>query len=120
MGEQAYLALLDLKPASESQVTLKALALQTAAQMSQSRLRLYERSEPDLPVSLIFILTAWMVCLFVSFCLFSPLKHTSAVALVLVAFSIAAALFLILELSEPFSGLIRLSNRPLATALPPL
>jgi len=119
-GEAAYLAVLGLTPANETQVVLKAQALQLAAQLSQSRLRLYERSEPDLPVSLIFVLTAWMVCLFISFCLFSPLKHTSTVALVLVAFSIAAALFLILELSQPFGGLVRLSDRPLATALPPL
>lgn len=120
VGERAYLAVLELTPASEIQATMKAQALQMLAQLSQSRLRLYERSIPDLPHSLIFILTAWMVCLFVSFCLFSPLKHTSIAALVLVALSIAAALFLILELSEPFSGIVRLSHRPLATALPAL
>lgn len=119
-GEKAYVAILGLAPANEMQVALKAQALQIVAEMSQSRLRLYERSQPDLPVSLICVLTAWMVCLFVSFCLFSPLNHTSIVALVLVAFSIAAALFLILELSEPFSGLVRLSDRPMTRALPAL
>ncbi len=119
-GEAAYLAVLGLIPANETQVALKGQALQLAAHLSQSRLRLYERSQPDLPASLIFVLSAWMVCLFISFCLFSPLKHTSIVALVLVAFSIAAALFLILELSEPFSGLVRLSDRPLVRALPSL
>ncbi len=119
-GEKAYVAILSLAPANAMQVTLKAQAVQIAAEMSQSRLRLYERSQPDLPGALIFILSAWMVCLFISFCLFSPLKHTSIVALALVAFSIAAALFLLLELSEPFGGLVRLSDRPLATALPPL
>ena len=119
-GETAYLAVLALTPANETQVVLKAQALKLAAELSQSRLRLYERSEPDLPVSLIFVLTAWMVCLFISFSLFSPLKHTSTVTLVLVAFSIAAALFLILELSQPFSGLVRLSDRALVKALPTL
>lgn len=119
-GEKAYLAVLGLTPANEIQMALKAQALQVAAEMSRSRLRLYERSQPDLPSSLIFVLSVWMVCLFTSFSLFSPLKHTSIVALVLVAFSIAAALFLLLELSEPFSGLVRLSDRPLAKALPPL
>jgi hypothetical protein len=118
--ERAYLEVLGLKPANEMQAILKTQALQIVAQMAQSRLRLYERSKPDLPDSLIFILTAWMVCLFISFCLFSPLNHTSTVALVLVAFSIAAALFLLLELSEPFRGLVRLSDAPLAKALPPL
>lgn len=120
VGENAYLAMLRLAPADEVQATLKAQALQTAAEISQARLRLYERSKPDLPLSLIFILTVWLVCLFISFSLFSPLKHTSFMALMLVAFSIAGALFLFLELSEPLSGIVRLSRRPLATALPAL
>ena len=119
-GEKAYLMLLDLVPRDEKQATLKALALQISNQIAQSRLRLFERSEPDLPMSLLVILAAWMVCLFLSFCLFSPLKPTSIVALLLVALSISAALFLILELSEPFSGLVRLSDHPLTGALPAL
>jgi predicted membrane chloride channel (bestrophin family) len=120
VAEKAYLEILGLTPANGMQAALKAQALQVVGQMAQSRLRLYERSQPDMPVSLIFVLTAWMVCLFISFCLFSPLNHTSTVALVLVGFSIAAALFLLLELSEPFSGLVRLSDQPLTRALPAL
>lgn len=119
-AEKAYLSILGLVPGNEVQVLLKARAVQLYGQIAQSRLRLYERSEPDLPTSLIVVLVVWMMCLFISFCLFSPLKHTSIAALALVAFSIAAALFLLLELSEPFSGLVRLSDRPLTQALPPL
>ncbi|MFN4016116.1 MAG: hypothetical protein ACK4JB_12330 [Reyranella sp.] len=119
-AEKIHLSIFGLVPGNETQTLLKAQAVRLYEQIAQSRLRLYERSEPDLPTSLLVVLAGWMVCLFVSFCLFSPLKRTSVVALVLVAFSIAAALFLLLELSEPFSGLVRLSDRPLTKALPPL
>ena len=70
-GEKAYLTVLGRAPANEIQVTMKAQALRIVAEMSQSRLRLYERSQPDLPGSLIFVLSVWMVCLFISFSLFS-------------------------------------------------
>ena len=48
--------------------------VQIAAQLSQSRARLYERADPDLPMPLLAVLTIWTVCLFVSFCLFSPVR----------------------------------------------
>ena len=70
-SEKAYLTVLGRAPANEIQMTMKAQALRIAAEMSQSRLRLCERSQPDLPGSLIFVLSVWMVCLFISFSLFS-------------------------------------------------
>jgi hypothetical protein len=42
---------------------------------------------------------------------------TAVVTLFLAAISIAGALFLILELDHPFSGLIQISSAPLRTAL---
>lgn len=119
-GEQAYLVILNLKPQNDVQATLKAQAIHLTTMFAQSRLRLFERADPDQPMSLLVALTVWMVSLFVSYCLFSPLRRTSAVAVVFVALSVAAAMFLILELTQPFSGLIQLSDRPLSTALPPL
>jgi hypothetical protein len=43
-----------------------------------------------------------------------------AVALVLVALSVSAALFLIIEMVEPFSGLMQISSSAIRAALPPL
>ncbi|MBS0521404.1 MAG: DUF4239 domain-containing protein [Proteobacteria bacterium] len=119
-GEKAFLSIIDLAPHNETQSALKAQATQIAAQISQSRIQLYERSKARLPVLLVIILVSWLVFLFVSFCLFSPLKHTSTVALVVIALSASTALFLVLELAQPFSGIMRLSDRVLTTALAPL
>ena len=44
----------------------------------------------------------------------------TAFRLALFAFSSSSALFLILELSQPFTGLMAISNAPLHSALAPL
>jgi hypothetical protein len=66
------------------------------------------------------IVMFWLTMLFVSFSLFSPLNPTSIGPLVIIAISASAALFLILELSEPFSGLMQIPPSPLTNALAPL
>jgi Protein of unknown function (DUF4239) len=55
--------------------------------------------------------------LFVSFGLFAPRNATAIATLLVVAISAAGALFLILELDRPFSGLIQISSAPLYNAL---
>lgn len=118
--EKALLGIVELAPHSETQTAMKAQATQVAAQISQSRIQLYERSKARLPALLIIILVSWLIFLFVSFCLFSPLKQTSTVALVVIALSASTAVFLVLELAQPFGGIMRLSDRVLTTALVPL
>lgn len=120
IGEKALVSIIELAAHNDTQSALKAQAIQIATQVSQSRIQLYERSKARLPALLIVILVSWLVFLFVSFCLFSPLKHTSLAALVVIALSASTALFLILELAQPFSGIMRLSDRVLTTALAPL
>jgi hypothetical protein len=55
-----------------------------------------------------------------SFSLFSRLTPINIAALLVFAISTAAALFLILELSQPFVGLVQISSTPLRYALAPL
>jgi hypothetical protein len=116
-AEQAYVTLIDLVPRSDTQAVLRAQAIQVSTQIAQSRNQLYERSKARLPGLLIVILVSWLVFIFVSFCLFSPLKKTSTAALVVISFSASTALFLVLELAQPFGGIMRLSDRVLTTAL---
>ena len=53
--------------------------------------------------------------------MFARFNATVAVALLVGSLSVAAAIFLILELSRPYAGLIQLSDEPLRNvlALPP-
>ena len=81
---------------------------------------LFERSHAGIPAPFLAILIFWLTMIFVIFCLFSPLNPTSIVALILIALSASGAIFLILEMGQPFEGLMQISSRALRTALPPL
>jgi len=49
--------------------------------------------------------------------LFAPPNGTALVALIVGAISVAGAVFLILELDQPFGGFIRISSRPILNAV---
>ena len=51
------------------------------------------------------------------FGLFARFNPTVTVALLVGALSVAGAIFLILELSEPYRGLMRISDEPLRNAI---
>jgi hypothetical protein len=55
-----------------------------------------------------------------SYSLFSRLTPINIVAMLVFAISASAALFLILELSQAFVGLMQISSTPLRAALAPL
>jgi hypothetical protein len=56
---------------------------------------------------LIIIVVAWAMLLFCGFGVVSGLNPTSVAAVAFGAFAVASAIFLILELNMPFSGLFR-------------
>jgi hypothetical protein len=62
------------------------------------------------PVSwpLLAIVVSWSLLLFCGFGLLSRLNATTVVALAFGAFAVASAVFLILELSRPYTGLFRI------------
>jgi hypothetical protein len=64
------------------------------------------------------VLVLWLAIIFGSFGLFARPNVTAVAALLVFAVSAASAIFLILELSHPFSGLMAISNTPLSNALP--
>jgi hypothetical protein len=59
----------------------------------------------------------WLSMTFASFGLSAPRNATVVTVLVISALSVAAAVFLILELDGPFEGLIRISSEPIRFAL---
>jgi hypothetical protein len=66
------------------------------------------------------VLIFWLAIIFVSFGLFVRPNAIVVVAMFISAVSAAASIFLILELTEPFGGLMRISDTELRNALAPL
>ena len=119
-GELVYASIQDLSPQNEGQHALKAQALQTTSNITESRVMLFEQSDGALPIAVLAVLTFWLTILFSSFTLFSPLNPTGCAAVVVIALSASAAIFLILEMNTPFDGLMQVSSVPVRNALAPL
>ena len=65
---------------------------------------------------LLFIMIFWLSLIFASFGLYAPANRSVLAALLLSALSVGAAVYLIFQLDQPYSGLIKLSSAPLRTA----
>jgi hypothetical protein len=120
VGVAADRAIRSLAPTTDAQRAYHSQAIQTANTILQARLILYEQSDSRMPIAFLAVLVFWLFILFVSFSLFSPLSPTALVALVVIALSASAALFLILEMYQPFSGIMQIDSEPLRRALAPL
>jgi hypothetical protein len=119
-AEQVYLAVQALSPQNDLQRSLQTRAAQISNDLAQTRLLLFAESGNVIPAPFLTILVLWLVIIFASFSLFSALNATVFTCLSLFALSASCAIFLILELGQPFSGLMTISSEPLRHALGPL
>ena len=110
-------ALRELAPKNDAQRQLLAQARQLTADLAQTRWLLIEASQTEPPVPFIVVLLFWLTMLFTTFGLFAPRNGTVLTVLFVCACSVSAAVFLILELNRPLTGLIKVSNAPLLKAL---
>jgi len=116
-AEGLYEQLQALSPQTEAQRSLKAEALRVAVEFAQTRSLLFAQRGSSIPLPFLVILIFWVAVIFVSFGLFAPRNATVIVALLVCALSVSCAIFLILELDQPFQGFIQVSSAPLRSAL---
>jgi hypothetical protein len=120
VSEDAFARIGELMPQTDAQRSLKARAIQVSTDLVQTRLELFVQSGRSIPIPFLAVLMFWLAIIFASFSLFSRVNPTLVAALIIFALSASAALFLILEMSEPFAGLMQISSAPLRNALAPL
>jgi len=107
----------ELAPRNDLQHSLQSQALQTALEIGQTRSLLVEQAGSSIPAPFLVVVVFWLAVIFTSFGLFAPSNATVVVTLFVCALSVSAAIFLIIELDSPFSGLLRISNVPLQNAI---
>jgi hypothetical protein len=115
-----YDEILRLSPQNEAQRALKARALDATTDVAKTRLLLFAKAGGPLPMPFLLVLVSWLTIIFASFSLFAESNATVIVSLCIFALSASASIFLILELSQPFAGLMRISDQALRHALGPL
>jgi hypothetical protein len=119
-GEEAFAKIQQLSAQSEVQRLLKSRAVELSLDVAQTRLLLLQQAGSSIPTPFLAVLIFWLSMIFASFGLFSHLKPVAAGALFICALSASGAIFLIVELGEPFSGFMQISSTPLSNALAPL
>ena len=118
--EQVYLGIQRLAAQDNVQRSLQSRAVQVSNDLAQARFLLFVESENLIPTPFLAVLAFWLLIIFASFSLFSPFNVTVFTFLFLFASSAACAVFLILQLSRPFTGVMMISSAPLRNALAPL
>ena len=119
-GLSLFDEILKLSPQNERQRSLQARAIGTLQEIAKTRLLLFAEAGAAIPMPFLVVLIFWLAIIFASFSLFADNNATTVVALCIFALSASAAIFLILELGQPFTGLMRISSEPLRNALAPI
>jgi hypothetical protein len=109
-----------LTPNNDAQRSLQSRSVQAFTEGAQTRLLLFAQAGGSIPTPFLIILVFWLSAIFVSFTLFGQTNLVVMAALFLCALSFAGAIFLVLELDNPFSGLMGISSATLRNALVPL
>lgn len=107
----------DVTPATEKQKRLLAEAQSLADQMQQSRWLAIEQQQNTLPTTFLIILICWLTMLFTCVGLFAPHNTTVFFVLIFCAVSFSTAIFLIVELSRPLDGTMKISSAPMRNVL---
>ncbi len=116
-GNTVFAAIQAIPVQDDTQRVIKAQATTFAVELGQVRTLLYAQAVPSISKPLLVVVVAWLVVIFLSFSLVAPPNVTATLSLMVAALSVSGAIFLILELDHPFSGLVRIPSTPIVNAL---
>jgi hypothetical protein len=106
-----------LHPSNDEQKQALAAAMSASDALGQARMQMSFALTAPVAYPLLLTVVGWVACLFCGFGLMSRGTVTSVIALAVGSVAVATAVLLILDLSDPYSGLFRASSAPLEQAL---
>jgi hypothetical protein len=115
--EAVFEKILALTPKNDAQRAFQAQAMKSATDIAQLRWQLFAQKGSSISTPLLVVMVSWLCLLFGSFGLFAPPNAITVVSLLISALVLSSALFLILELDQPFNGIIKIPSTPLRDAL---
>lgn len=105
--------ILALTPQTDTQKWFKGEALKLSGEVVKTRWRILGATGGSVPKPFLIVVIFWLSVTFASFGLYAPRNATVVASLFFAAISVAAAVFLILELDGPFDGVIKVSSAPM-------
>ncbi|MBX3380384.1 MAG: DUF4239 domain-containing protein [Phycisphaeraceae bacterium] len=115
-GDSLYDQIHQLDAKSDEQRAAKAEAQNILSSLARTRFLLFAQSGSSISITLLSVVSFWLAAVFTSFGLFAPRNATVVATLLAAAMSVSGAVFLVLELDRPFTGMIRISDEPLRNA----
>lgn len=106
-----------LVPGNEEQRSLRTAALALVDDLMQTRWLLIEQSTTAVSAPLLVVMMLWLATVAGCLALYAPRNGTVLAVSVLCALSVSGAIFLIVEMYDPFSGLMKISDAPIRTAI---
>jgi hypothetical protein len=110
-------ALEGLHPSTDAQKQALAAAAATVDAIGQARLQMSFALASPVSYPLVLMVVGWAVLLFCGYGLMSKGNAMSIVAGAVGAIAVSSAVYLILDLSDPYSGIFRASSAPLEQVL---
>jgi hypothetical protein len=116
--DQIGYTLYGLQPNDDPRRRIKERGLQLLDEMADTRwlVALQQHISP-IPLAFLILLVFWLTILFGTFGLFAPRNVTVVAALVLSAVAVSAGIELVIDMTDPFSGFVRISSAPMHHAL---
>ena len=102
---------------TENQRMIKGEAMGLLTSLVQTRWLMYEQVESGISLPLLVMLVFWFSITFLGFGMFAPRNATVMTALAMCAMAVSGAVFLMLEMNTPFSGIVQISSAPLLDAI---
>ncbi len=96
---------------------MQSRAIQESEVIARSRLLMFEQSSGSVSLPFLTVLVFRIGVLSLGFGLFARFNATVTASLFVGALSVAGAIFLILELNQPYRGLMQISDEPLRSAI---
>jgi len=109
--------LMSLTPKTDAQKQALATANVAAGQIAQTRILMMLQLAAAISWPLVAVVVCWSLLLFCGYGLVSPLNATVVTTLAFGALAVASAIILIIELSQPYSGLFRIPAAPVIQAM---
>jgi hypothetical protein len=98
-----------LEPATDQQKQIITTAMPNFMQVVETTLLMTRQLANPVPKFLLFVVVGWAALLFMSFGLLGALNGFSVGIQALGSIAVASAIYLIIEFSQPYSGLFRIS-----------
>jgi hypothetical protein len=106
-----------LTPSTDAQRAAAARVGSLVTDIATTRLLIHEQNTTGWPLPLAVTLICWLTVLFLLFGLLAPFNATVVGVFLVGGISVSAAMLLMLSMSHPYSGFMRVTDAPLQAAV---